>query len=61
MKLIIIHIGFCYYYYYYDHQLPHNNSMYSYMFRLTIVAIVRQSLSTDVCSLQYVIEWRYVR
>jgi hypothetical protein len=35
--------------------------MYSYMFLLTIVAIVRQSLSTDVRSVQYVSEWRYVR
>jgi hypothetical protein len=49
---VVLHIGFYYYY-----QLLHNNFIYSYLFWLTIIAIIRESFSTDVHSLQFVIEW----
>jgi hypothetical protein len=48
-KMDIMLIIYVYYYYY---QLMHSTFLYSYMFRLTIVAIIRESLSTDVRSLQ---------
>jgi hypothetical protein len=45
------------YNFFYYYQPLHNHSFYSYMFRLNIVAIIRESLFTDVYSVQYVIEW----
>jgi hypothetical protein len=39
------------------YQLLHNNSFYSYMFRLTTVAIIRELLFIEVRSIQYVNEW----
>jgi hypothetical protein len=36
------------------YQLLHNNSIYCYMFRLTVVAIIRESLFTDMRSVCYV-------
>jgi hypothetical protein len=37
-----------------SYQPLHNNSFYSYMFRLPIVTIIREPLFTDVRSVQYV-------
>jgi hypothetical protein len=47
-------------YFYYYYQLMHSTSVYFYMSRLTIVAIIRESLSTDGRSLQYAIELQCV-
>jgi hypothetical protein len=46
---------------FYDYyQLLHSNSVYSYMFRLKYSTIVRESFSTEVRSLHYIIEWQCV-
>jgi hypothetical protein len=47
------HVEYINFYY----QTLHNNSLYSYMFRLPIVAIIRELLFTDVRSVLYVSEW----
>jgi hypothetical protein len=39
------------------YQTLHNTSFYSYKFRPPIVAVIRESLSTDVHRVEYVSEW----
>jgi hypothetical protein len=51
-RAVVLHINFDYYY-----QLLHDTSIYSYVFRLTVVAVIRESLFIDLRCLEYVIEW----
>jgi hypothetical protein len=47
----------CFTYISFYYQLLHNKFIHSYLFRLTISAIIRQSSYTDISSVQRASEW----